>query len=177
MEAPQYPAGPFTSEEGYDARRRDQLVGEIEAAPRLLRDSVAGLAAAQLDTKYKNWTIRQIVHHLADSHVNSYIRFKWTLTEDTPTIKAYDEGLWAALNDSRAGDIAAPLALMEGVHQRWVQLLRSMPPEQFARSFRHPETGQLVSLSSALAYYAWHGKHHTGQILWLRKQKMVSGES
>ena len=170
MEAPQYPAGPFTSEEACDARRRDQLIADIEAAPRLLRESITGLSAPQLETKYRNWTIRQIVHHIADSHVNSYVRFKWTLTEETPTIKAYDEGRWAALDDSRGGDVGAPLALMEGVHKSWLQLLRAMTPEQFARSFRHPETNQLVSLSSALCYYAWHGKHHTGQILWLRKQ-------
>ena len=99
MEAPQYPAGPFTSEEACDARRRDQLIADIEAAPRLLRESITGLSAPQLETKYRNWTIRQIVHHIADSHVNSYVRFKWTLTEETPTIKAYDEGRWAALDD------------------------------------------------------------------------------
>jgi uncharacterized damage-inducible protein DinB len=171
MEAPQYPAGPNAPEDGYGANRRNQLIAEIEAAPRLLRESIAGLSPAQLDTKYRNWTIRQIVHHLPDSHVNCYIRFKWTLTEETPTIKAYHEGLWSELNDARTGDVAAPLALMDAVHQRWVQLLRSMTAQQFSRAFLHPETGKLVTLSAALASYAWHCKHHTGQILWLRKQK------
>lgn len=168
MEAPQYPAGPYQADDKCDDRRRAELIGEIEAAPRLLRQAVEGLSEAQLNTRYKNWTIRQIVHHIADSHVNSYIRFKWTLTEETPTIKAYDEAKWVALADSRQGDIAPALSLLDGLHQRWVQLLRSLTPEQWSRSFRHPETGQLVVLSAAVGYYAWHGKHHTGQILWLR---------
>ena len=102
--------------------------------------------------------------------MNSYVRFKWTLTEDLPTIKAYDEGRWATLLDSEKGDIAAPLQLFEGLHSRWVQLLRSMSVQQFARSFIHPETGNAIVLSNALSYYAWHCKHHTGQILWLREQ-------
>src|SRR5579859_5990224 len=98
----------------------------IEAAPTAaLRAAVAGLSEDQLDTRYRNWTIRQIVHHLADSHVHSYLRFKWALTEERPTIKPYDEGCWAALADARTGDVRAPLALLEGLHARWVQLLRS----------------------------------------------------
>jgi uncharacterized damage-inducible protein DinB len=167
MQPPQNPVGPFDGGDGFDAARRDQGIADLEAAPRLLAASVAGLSAPQLDTKYKNWTIRQIVHHVADSHVNSYIRFKWTLTEDTPTIKAYHEGLWAALDDARSGDVAPSLVLLDGLHRRWVQLMCGMTMEQFARSFLHPETGKLVSLASALSDYAWHGKHHTGQIQWL----------
>jgi hypothetical protein len=103
--------------------------------------------------------------------VNSYVRFKWTLTEEVPTIKAYDDGRWAALEDSRTGDVQAPLALLEGLHARWVQLLRVLTEEQFARAFLHPETGQTVSLNAALCYYAWHCRHHTAQILWLREQR------
>jgi hypothetical protein len=164
MEPPQNPAGAFDPE---DHREPEQCIADIEAAPRLVRELVAGLTQPQLDTKYKNWTIRQIVHHLADSHVHSYIRFKWALTESTPTIKAYDEGTWAELEDARTGDVEPPLALLEAVHRRWVQLLRSMTPAQFARSFLHPETGKLVPLSLALRSYAWHGKHHTAQIRWL----------
>jgi uncharacterized damage-inducible protein DinB len=167
---PQYPAGAFQPEDEYGAARSSELIAAIEQAPAALRTVLAGLSDDQLDTRYKNWTIRQIVHHLADSHVNSYIRFKWTLTEERPTIKAYDEGSWAALEDARTGDIAAPLALLDGVHARWVQLLRSMTAEQFARCFLHPETGATVSLNAALGYYAWHGKHHTGQIAWLRER-------
>ena len=170
MDAPQNPAGPFVAEDGYDRRRRDEFIAVLDQAPAAVRHAVAGLADERLDTRYRNWTVRQIVHHLADSHVNSYVRFKWALTEERPTIKAYDEGRWAALEDSRAGDIAAPLALLEGLHARWVQLLRAMTDEQFARSFFHPETGQSVSLSAALCYYAWHCRHHTAQITWLRER-------
>jgi hypothetical protein len=171
MEPPQNPAGPFVPEENYGPQRRDELIALIGNAPTALLQAVAGLSDHQLDTRYRNWTIRQIVHHLADSHVNSYIRFKWALTEELPTIKAYDEGRWAALDDSRTGDVGAPLALLEGLHACWVQLLRSLTDTQFARSFLHPETGQAVSLSTALGYYAWHGRHHTAQITWLRAQR------
>jgi uncharacterized damage-inducible protein DinB len=171
MEAPQYPAGPFVSEEGYGPDRRDDFIAMIAQAPANLRQLVAGLSDEQLDTPYKNWTIRQIVNHLADSHMHSYIRFKWTLTEELPTIKAYDETHWAALADSRTGDIEVPLALLEGLHARWVHLLRTMTPDQFARAFLHPETGETVTLSRALCYYVWHGTHHTAQIRWLRKSR------
>ncbi len=169
-EAPQNPAGEFVPEEKVTSEGRAQLIGDLEKAPITLRQAVGGLSEKQLDTRYRNWTIRQIVHHIADSHVNSYVRFKWTLTEERPTIKAYDEGRWAALADARAGDIQAPLALLEGLHAQWVQLLCSITPEQFARGFTHPETGKSFSLNAALCYYAWHGKHHTAQITWLREQ-------
>jgi uncharacterized damage-inducible protein DinB len=171
MEAPQNPAGSFVPETAYGPQRRAELIAAVEQAPAALRRAVAGLSADQLDVRYRNWTLRQIVHHLADSHVNSYIRFKWALTEEHPTIKAYDEGRWAALEDSRAGDIQAPLALLEALHVRWVQLLRTMTEQQFARSFFHPETHESVSLDAALCYYAWHGKHHTAQVTWVREQR------
>jgi hypothetical protein len=157
-------------EENYGPQRRAEFIAQIEQAPSALRAAVAGLSEAQLDTRYRNWTVRQIVHHIPDSHVNSYVRFKWALTEDRPTIRAYDEGLWGALDDSRRGDIAAPLAMMDGLHARWVQLLRSMSDADFARCFIHPETGKTFSLSAALCYYAWHGRHHTAQIAWLRER-------
>jgi hypothetical protein len=171
MESPQNPAGSFAPEESYGPERRDEFIAVIEAAPIALCNAVTGLSDGQLDTRYRNWTVRQIVHHLADSHVNSYIRFKWALTEELPTIKAYDEGRWAALADSRTGDIRTPLALVEGLHARWVQLLHSLTESQFARSFLHPDTGQSISLSAALCYYAWHCRHHTAQITWLREQR------
>jgi hypothetical protein len=171
MEPPQNPAGAFVPEDGYDDRRRAEFIAVLAEAPAALRELVEGLREEQLDVLYRNWTIRQIVHHLADSHVNSYIRFKWALTEDRPTIKAYDEGSWAALADSRTGDIRAPLALLEGLHLRWVQLLLSMTEQQFARSFIHPETSKTVTLNAALCYYAWHCKHHTAQIEWVGKRQ------
>jgi uncharacterized damage-inducible protein DinB len=170
LSPPQNPAGEFQPEANLTDQRRVQLIDEIEAAPSHLRMAVAGLSGAQLKTKYRNWTIRQIVQHLADSHVHSYVRFKWALTEEQPLIKAYDENKWSDLPDARAGDAAAPLAMYEGVHACWTQLLRAMTAEQFARSFNHPETGKTVPLNDALCYYAWHSRHHTGQINWLRQQ-------
>lgn len=170
MEPPKYPAGPFQPEGNVGEKHREDSIAQIEKAPSLLRAAVAGLAKDQIDTLYKNWTIRQIVHHIADSHVNSYIRFKWTLTEDTPLIKAYDETLWSDLPDAKTGDIEAPLSMLEGIHGRWVQLLRSMPPSLFSKAFRHPD-GRTITLDHALGMYAWHGRHHTGQITWLRGQK------
>ncbi len=169
-EPPQYPAGAFQAEEGYGPERRDAFIRVLAEAPAILRTRVSGLSDEQLDVRYRNWTLRQIVHHLADSHVNSYIRFKWTLTEERPTIKAYDEGKWAALPDSRTGDIAAPLSLLDGLHAQWVQLLGLMTDQQFDRSFIHPETGETVSLKGALCYYAWHCQHHTAQIAWVCEQ-------
>jgi uncharacterized damage-inducible protein DinB len=170
MEAPQNPAGALLPEDNYGPERRDEFIAVLAGAPAALRQAVAGLSEEQLETRYRNWTIRQIVNHMADSHVNSYVRFKWTLTEELPTIKAYDEARWAALSDSRTGDVCVPLAQLEGLHARWVHLLRSMTPKQFARAFVHPETGQTVTLSAALCYYAWHCRHHTAQIRWLREQ-------
>jgi uncharacterized damage-inducible protein DinB len=171
MDAPLYPAGAFVPEVDSAPVRRDEFIAVIANAPGTLRHAVAGLADDALDTRYKNWTIRQIVNHLADSHVNSYVRFKWALTEDRPTIKAYDEGSWAALADSRAGEIEIALRLVDGLHARWVHLLRSMTEDQFRRAFHQPETGQTVTLSAALCYYAWHCRHHTAQITWLRRQR------
>ncbi len=173
MEAPQYPVGSYNSQEDDQPSRREALIGVIEKAPQVLRETLVGLTDSQLDTRYKNWTIRQITHHLADSHVNSYIRFKWALTEDKPTIKAYDDGKWAELADSKTGPIEAPMAMMEGVHQQWVVLLKSMTDEQFGRIFIHPSNNRETTLSNALGIYAWHGRHHTGQIQWMKKQKKV----
>jgi len=170
LQAPRDPAGAFVPEPNPDAQQRSDFISEIESAPTALRAVVAGLTEDQLDTRYKNWSIRQIVHHLADSHVHSYIRFKWALTEDQPTIKPYDESSSAMLEDSLSGEIEPALALYEAVHARWVQLMRIMSEEEFSRSFHHPETGRTVQLGEALCYYAWHCRHHTGQIKWLREQ-------
>ncbi len=168
--APDYPAGEFQPVEAYDEALKPRFVDELRQAPARLRAAVSGLTESRLDTRYRNWTIRQIVHHLADSHVHSYIRFKWALTESNPTIKAYEEGDWVLLDDSQRGDIEPSLALCEGLHAKWVQLLEAMTAEQFARTFIHPQTGETVSLWNALNYYPWHCRHHTGQILWLRER-------
>lgn len=171
MESPQYPVGPYTLEQRYARTRRDEFIAEIERAPAKLRKAISGLSETQLETRYRNWTIRQIAHHLTDSHINSYVRFSLALTEDNPTIKPYDEAQWVTLEDARSGDLGPSLMLLEGLHTRLVLLLRSMSNEQFDRTFFHPETGQVTRLSDALCYYAWHGRHHIGQIEWLRAQK------
>jgi uncharacterized damage-inducible protein DinB len=129
-----------------------------------------GLTEEQLNTKYKNWSIKQIVNHLADSHVNSYVRFRWTLTEATPTIKAYDENLWSDLPDAKNGNLEPSLTMLDGIHQRWVRLFRSMTDEQFGKAFIHPD-GRTITLTRALGIYAWHCRHHTGQVLWLRENR------
>ncbi len=164
---PDNPAGQLQTVASYDPAVRERLTQAIADAPVKMRQTVAGLTNEQLDTRYRNWRIRQIVHHLADSHVHSYIRFKWTLSEETPTIKAYEEGDWAVLEDAMNGDIAPSLSLMDGIHAKWVQVLQTMTAEQFARTFHHPQSGEYVSLWNALNYYAWHGQHHTAQIQWL----------
>jgi len=172
VESPEFPVGPY---EPLDAVTDEVRVGWIDAIadlPQQLREAVDGLSESQLDTTYRRWTIRQIVHHIADSHVNSYIRFKWTLTENTPTIKAYDEGLWSDLVESRTGAIAPSLDLLAGLHARWVQLLLSLTSDDFDRAFVHPETGLANTLGAALSYYAWHGRHHMGQIVWLRTNQL-----
>lgn len=171
MEPPQNPAGAFVAEDDYGPERRAEFIAILADAPAALRKWVDGLTDDQLDVRYRNWSIRQIVHHLADSHVNCYIRFKLALTEDQPTIKPYNEGLWAALPDARTGDIRRPLALLESLHAQWVQLLRLLTEQQFARAFFHPETGKTVSLNAALCSYAWHCKHHTAQIAWVCQQQ------
>ncbi len=165
---PQYPAGPFVANDTDDDRRRGAWIDEIDCAPTRLREVVSGLADEHLDRKYRNWTIRQIVHHLADSHLNSYVRFKLALTEERPTIRPYDETRWSLLADAQRAAIEPSLQLLEGLHARWVYLIRAVPPDGFARSFYHPENQEVVPLWRALAYYAWHARHHTAQIEWVK---------
>lgn len=167
---PANPAGPFEPQPHYSDETRRALIEEIAEAPARLRQAVEGLTDIQLDTRYKNWTVRQIVHHIADSHVHSYVRFKWTLAEERPTIKAYEEADWVMLEDARHGDVGPSLALVDGLHTKWVQLLLSMTEQDYAREFHHPQTGENVSLWTALNYYPWHARHHTGQIFWLREK-------
>lgn len=165
---PQFPVGGFTKPRSPSDDQRRAWIDELSACPTKLRLALAGLSDSQLDVAYRNWTIRQIVHHLTDSHVNSYVRFKWALTEETPIIKAYDEGRWSNLRESQLGAIEPSLELLQGLHARWCQLLTTLSATEFERAFVHPETQDAVTLNEALAYYVWHGKHHTGQILWLR---------
>ncbi|MFZ0961845.1 MAG: putative metal-dependent hydrolase [Terriglobia bacterium] len=172
----QYPIGKFTwnrAGEGLlasEAERREWLA-DIEETPGRLRAAVAGLTDAQLDTPYRpgGWTVRQVVHHFADSHMNAYVRVRLALTENNPTIKPYDEKLWANLSDARTAPPELSLTLLDTLHQRMVMLFRSIKPEDFARAMNHPERGPLT-LEKFLAMYAWHGKHHVAHITGLRQR-------
>jgi uncharacterized damage-inducible protein DinB len=148
---------------------RRQWIAEIAACPARLRAAVAGLTAAQFDTPYRpgGWTVRQVVHHVPDSHLNAYVRFKLALTEDSPTIKPYDEAAWAELPDTAATPIEVSLDLLESLHARWVRLLESMTEADFARRFHHPESGTM-SLDTYLSGYALHCRHHVAHITRLR---------
>lgn len=146
-------------------------IDQIADAPKQLRAAVEGLDARQLDTPYRpeGWTVRQVIHHVPDSHLNSYCRFKLALTEEEPTIKPYQEDRWALLSDSRSTPIDVSLNLLEALHDRWVVLLRSLEPDDFRKTFRHPEIG-LISLAQNACLYAWHGRHHTAHITSLRER-------
>ena len=164
-----YPIGKFAWSGPAGAAGRARLIGAIAAAPAALRAAVSGLSEAQLDTPYRpgGWTVRQVAHHLPDSHVNAYVRFKLAVTEDAPTIKPYDEAAWATLADTRTVPVRTSLALLEALHERWVALLQSFDEAAWARTFVHPELG-VVPLEKNLALYAWHGRHHVAHVTSLR---------
>jgi uncharacterized damage-inducible protein DinB len=166
-----YPIGKFSYEGPPTEAQRNQLIGEIEKAPAALRAAVTRLSAQQLDTPYREggWTVRQVVHHVPDSHVNAYVRFKLALTENEPTIKTYAENLWAQLEDSRATPVETSLALLDSLHARFVTLLRTMKPAEWQRTFRHPDLG-VMPLEKNLALYSWHGRHHVAHITELRRR-------
>jgi uncharacterized damage-inducible protein DinB len=165
-----YPIGKHTPVAELSPADRSACIEQIAAAPATFRRAVAGLNDAQLDTPYRagGWTVRQVAHHLPDSHMNAYMRFKWGLTEDTPAIKTYEEKDWAKTPEIGA-PIAMSLDLLTALHQRWVTLLRAMRPADFARTIQHPEWGK-PSLDSMLALYAWHGRHHTAHVTTLRQR-------
>jgi hypothetical protein len=160
----QYPIGRFSYPDTTTPAERQQWIREIANTPRELRAAVAGLSQAQLDTCYRpgGWTVRQVVHHVPDSHMNAVVRFKLALTEDQPTIKPYDEALWAKLADATL-PIEPSLDLLDALHLRWVGLLESMTNLDFQRTFAHPESG-IWRLDQYLAQYAWHGRHHVAHI-------------
>jgi hypothetical protein len=166
-----YPIGKFTPESHLSSQRRAELSAQIAEAPARLRAAVQGLSDQQLDTPYRpqGWTVRQVVHHLPDSHMNAYIRFKLALTESEPTIKPYEQQLWAELADARQTPIETSLTLLDCLHQRWVILFKSIAEGDWQRTFRHPELG-VVRLDTNLALYAWHGHHHVAHITNLRER-------
>jgi len=171
MTDPRYPIGRFHYDGPPGGQQKQAFLDDIAQTPANLRAAAAGLSASQLDTPYRDggWTVRQVVHHVPDSHMNAYVRFKLALTEDEPTIKPYAEDLWAELADTKQTPIEVSLALLDSLHERWVRLLQSLAPQDWKRAFNHPELG-LMTLEKSLALYAWHGKHHVAHITALRKR-------
>jgi len=169
---PRYPIGKFTPPDVMTPALRRQMIETIAATPGEIRIAVKGLNDAQLAAPYREggWTVKQVVHHLPDSHLNAYTRFKLALTEDCPMVKPYDEAAWAALPDSAITPIEVSLVFLDGLHERWVNLLHSMREEEFLRTYRHPEFQGTRSLDHLLAIYAWHGPHHVAHVTELRKR-------
>ena len=167
-----YPIGRFDVRRSVAATERPALIAAIESAPAGLRAAVSDLGPEQLDTPYRDggWTVRQVVHHVPDSHLNAYVRFKWGLTEDEPLIRTYEEKEWATLADTREAPVEVSLHLLDALHERWVVLLRALTDSQWARTIRHPELDATIPLSSLLAMYAWHGRHHIAHITSLRER-------
>jgi len=165
-----YPVGKFNRPTAtLTADQRRELVDQIAATPARMREAVAGLNESQLDTPYRDggWSVRQVVHHVPDSHMNAYTRVKLALTEEQPTIKPYDEAAWAKLNDVRDTPIETSLVLLETLHSRWDTILRKMTDADFERTLMHPDMG-VMTLDAVIAMYAWHGRHHVGHITSLR---------
>jgi uncharacterized damage-inducible protein DinB len=171
METLRYPVGRFSPKRNSTDEDRDVWIGQIERLPAELGSAIAGLDADQLDTPYRpgGWTVRQVVHHLADSHVNSHVRFRLAVTEREPVIRPYQEAAWAELPDARDGDPAMSLELLSGLHRRWVAFLRSLDADAWRRAFQHPESGR-ITLDTSLQLYAWHGRHHVAHVRKLRER-------
>jgi len=166
-----YPIGKFSYQGPPGEVHRRIFVDDVAQTPARFREAINGLSESQLDTPYRpeGWTVRQVIHHLPDSHMNAYVRFKLGLTEDDPTIKPYMEDRWAELADTKTTPVEVSLRLLESLHDRWVRLLKSLTAEEWKRTFRHPEMGSMT-LDKTLALYAWHGKHHTAHVTALRKR-------
>jgi hypothetical protein len=166
-----YPVGKFRFPDAVGGEDRRKFIDQIAETPARLRAAISGLSDSQLDTPYRpeGWTVRQVIHHVPDSHLNSYTRFKLALTEAEPTIKPYAEDRWAELPDARSGPAEVSLRLLECLHSRWVVLLRSLTESDWKRNFRHPDLG-LLRLDQNAALYAWHGRHHVAHITGLRER-------
>lgn len=168
---PRFPVGRFAFTSA-DESTRAAAIATIADLPARLRAAVEGLSDAKLDTPYRDggWTVRQVVHHLPDSHLNAFARFKFALTEEKPEIKAYDEARWAELPDGRTGPVAPSLSLLDGLHARWTLLLRALRPADLERQLVHPQNG-VMTLDRMLALYAWHSRHHVAHITELRRRE------
>lgn len=169
---PRYPIGKFTDSQDRSPERRQTLIRNLANLPSQMRAATNGLGDVQLDAPYREggWTLRQVVHHVSDSHLNAYIRTRWALTEDSPVIKAYDEVTWAELPDAKLGPIEPSLALLQALHLRWVSLWRALPEEAYSKVFIHPQSGE-NTLAKQLELYSWHGQHHVAHLTTLRQQK------
>src|SRR5437764_8361179 len=168
---PRDPTGKWDRGGTLRAAERAAMIAQSGEVPARMRTAIAGLDEAQLDTPYREggWTVRQVVHHVPDSHLNSYTRFKLALTEEEPTIRPYDEAKWAALSDSRDTPVKTSLTMLDALHDRWTILLRAMSDDDFRRTLRHPDMG-VMTLAALLSLYAWHGRHHLGHITSLRER-------
>ncbi len=170
-DALRYPTGKFAPQDTYSKKEIDEFIARMDSLPARFEAVAKALSAKQLETPYRDggWTARQVIHHVADSHMNAYIRFKWTLTEDTPIIKAYDEKLWAETPEV-AFDPQISIALLKALHIKWTTLLKALTPEDLMREYIHPETKKHNRLDRIVAMYAWHGDHHLGHL------KIVAGK-
>ena len=171
MTDPRYPIGKWERRDELTPGVRTAMITQIAEVPARMRSAIAALDDAQLDTPYREggWTVRQVVHHVPDSHLNSYTRFKLALTEDEPTIRPYDEAKWAELADSRDTPVETSLTMLDALHDRWTRLLRAMSDDDFRRTLRHPDMG-VMTLAALLSLYAWHGRHHVGHVTSLRER-------
>jgi uncharacterized damage-inducible protein DinB len=165
IDALRFPVGPFRPRVGLTLREREELIGEIAHFPSDLRFVVSTLSAEQLDTPYREggWTVRQVVHHVPDSHMQGYVRFKLAMTEEQPNIKTYEQQAWGETEESRNAPVEISLNLLDALHKRWVLFLMNLGEEDFARTYRHPELGELT-LETTLQLYVWHGRHHLGHV-------------
>ena len=172
MEDLRYPIGKLSLPESTTASQRQEWIRDLAEAPTQLRAAAAGLTPEQIETPYRpgGWTVRQVIHHVPESHLNAYVRSKLALTEDDPVIKPYDEARWAELPDVVTTPLEVSLTLLESLHLRWVRMFELLTEAEFARCFRHPELGP-VRLDQQLALYAWHGRHHTAHIAGLRRRR------
>ena len=172
MDDLRYPVGKFEPRTELTAGERREAIDVIAAAPAKLRAAVAGLTDEQLDTPYRDggWTVRQVVHHLPDSHMNAFVRLKLALTEETPTIKPYDESTWAKLADARITPTEVSLTLLDALHERWVGLMRALDERDFKRTFKHPDHEGVQNVDWLVGMYAWHSRHHVGHITALRER-------
>ncbi len=175
MSDPRFPLGTFRYEEAIEPGRRHASIDRVAAVPARLRSAIAGLDEAALAWRYRTggWTIRQLVHHLADSHMNAFIRLRLALTEDRPTIAPYDESAWGELLDSRTAPVEGSLRLLEALHERWGMVMRAMTDADFARTFVHPAHATPRTLDWLLALYAWHGDHHVAQVEQARQARIL----